>query len=42
MRDGQRIRRREAERESFAQVLGQGLGYLALTATVVWVLLRLA
>jgi hypothetical protein len=42
VRDGQRMRRREPEREAFAQALAQAIGYVGLTAAVVWVLLRLA
>jgi hypothetical protein len=42
VRDGQRMRRREPEREAFAQALAQVIGYLGLTAAVVWLLLRLA
>ena len=42
MRDGQRMRRREPEREAFAQAMAQVIGYLGLTGVVVWVLLRLA
>ena len=41
MRDGQRMRRREPEREAFAQALAQAIGYLGLTGVVVWLLLRL-
>jgi hypothetical protein len=36
------MRRREPEREAFAQALAQAIGYVGLTAAVVWVLLRLA
>jgi hypothetical protein len=42
VRDGQRMRRREPEREALAAALAQVIGYLGLTAAVVWVLLRLA
>jgi hypothetical protein len=42
VRDGQRMRRRDHEREAFARVLAQGIGYLGLTGAVVWVMLRLA
>ena len=42
MRDGQRMRRREPEREALTAALAQAAGYLGLTAAVVWVLLRLA
>jgi hypothetical protein len=42
VRDGQRMRRREPEREALAEVLAQVIGYVGLTAAVVWVLLRLA
>jgi hypothetical protein len=36
------MRRREPDREALAQVLAQATGYLALTAAVVWILLRMA
>jgi hypothetical protein len=42
VRDGQRMRRREPEREALATALAQVIGYLGLTAVVVWVLMRLA
>ena len=42
MRDGQRMRRREPEREAFAEALVHVIGYVGLTAAVIWVLLRLA
>jgi hypothetical protein len=42
VRDGQRMRRREPEREAFAQAMAQTIGYVGLTGVVVWVLLRLA
>jgi hypothetical protein len=42
VRDGQRMRRREPEREALAGVLAQLIGYLGLTGAVVWVLLRMA
>jgi hypothetical protein len=37
------MRRRtyDYDREAFARVLGQALGYLGLTGAVVWLLLRL-
>jgi hypothetical protein len=36
------MRRREPEREALAAALGQVIGYLGVTAAVVWVLMRLA
>jgi len=42
VRDGQRMRRREPERDALAQALTQVIGYVGLTAAVIWVLLRLA
>jgi hypothetical protein len=41
VRDGQRMRRRDSEREAFAQAMAQAIGYLGLTGAVVWLLLRL-
>lgn len=42
MRDGQRMRRQEQSTEALARAVGQAMGYLGLTAAVVWLLLRLA
>jgi len=36
------MRRREPEREAFAQAMAQAIGYAGLTGVVVWVLLRMA
>jgi hypothetical protein len=36
------MRRREPEREAFAEALAHVIGYVGLTAAVIWVLLRLA
>ncbi len=42
MRDGQRMRRREPEREAFVEALAQTVGYLVVTGIVVWLLLGLS
>jgi hypothetical protein len=36
------MRRRDHDREAFAAVLAQWIGYVGLTGAVVWVLLRVA
>jgi hypothetical protein len=39
VRDGQRMRRREPEGEALAAALAQAIGYVVVTAIVVWLLL---